>query len=86
MYAISFGNHLSMILLLVPFTLFLIAVHPNPRELFRPSTIGLATVIAIAARTVMMLMTRGVRVSPRPRRAPALTDQMAQKGRLRLMA
>ena len=48
-YAISFGNHLSMILLLVPFTLFLIAVHPHPRELLRPGTVGLAAGIAVAA-------------------------------------
>ena len=48
-YAISFGNHLSMILLLVPFTLFLVAVHPQPRELLRPRTVGLAAGIAAAA-------------------------------------
>lgn len=47
-YAISFGNHLSMILLLIPFTLFLFAVHPRPRELFRPRVIASATLIAIA--------------------------------------
>ena len=48
-YAISFGNHLSMILLLVPFTLFLVAVHPRPGELLRPGTVGLAAGIAAAA-------------------------------------
>jgi hypothetical protein len=48
-YAISFGNHLSMILLLLPFTLFLVAVHPHPRELLRPGTVGLAAGIAVAA-------------------------------------
>jgi len=47
-YALSFGNHLSMILLLVPFTLFLVAVHPRPRELFRPGTLALAAGIAVA--------------------------------------
>jgi len=47
-YAVAFGNHLSMILFLVPFTVFLIQVHPRPRELFAPSTILLAGVIAIA--------------------------------------
>lgn len=47
-YALSFGNHLSMILLLVPFTLFLVAAHPRPRELFRPGAMALATGIAVA--------------------------------------
>ena len=47
-YALSFGNHLSMILLLVPFTLFLVAAHPRPRELLRPGTVALAAGIAIA--------------------------------------
>jgi len=45
-YAVGFGNHLGMILLLVPFTVFLLQVHPRPRELFAPSTIVLALVIA----------------------------------------
>lgn len=48
-YAVSFGNHLSMILLLVPFALFLFSVHPRPGELLRPRTIGLAAGIAVAA-------------------------------------
>lgn len=47
-YACAFGNHLGMILFLVPFTVFLIQVHPRPRELFAPSTILLAIAIAIA--------------------------------------
>jgi hypothetical protein len=47
-YALSFGNHLGMILLLLPFTVFLIQVHPRPRELVRPSTILLALAIAAA--------------------------------------
>jgi hypothetical protein len=47
-YAVSFGNHLSMILLLVPCALFLAAVHPRPRELLRPGTIALAAGIAVA--------------------------------------
>jgi hypothetical protein len=46
LYAIAFGNHLGMILFLVPFTVFLLQVHPRPRELFAPSTILLAIVIA----------------------------------------
>jgi hypothetical protein len=48
LYAVAFGNHLSMILFLVPFTVFLLQVHPRPRELFAPSTILLALVIAAA--------------------------------------
>jgi hypothetical protein len=47
-YACAFGNHLGMILLLVPFTAFLLLVHPRPRELVAPSTIGLALVVGIA--------------------------------------
>jgi hypothetical protein len=47
-YACAFGNHLGMILWLVPFTVFLLQVHPRPRELFRPATILLATAIAAA--------------------------------------
>jgi hypothetical protein len=48
-YAVSFGNHLSMILLLVPFTVFLFAVHPRPRDLLRLRTVGLALGIAVTA-------------------------------------
>lgn len=48
-YAVSFGNHLSMILLLFPFALFLFAAHPRPRELLRLRTVGLAAGIAVAA-------------------------------------
>ena len=45
---VAFGNHLGMILFLVPFAVFLLQVHPRPRELFAPSTILLALVIAVA--------------------------------------
>ena len=47
-YALSFGNHLSMLLLLVPFALFLLHAHPRPRDLLRPATVGLAIGIACA--------------------------------------
>lgn len=47
-YAGAFGNHLSMILLLVPFALFLLRVHPQPRDLFAPRTLLLAIGIAAA--------------------------------------
>src|ERR1044071_2408305 len=41
-YAFGFGNHLSMILLFVPFTVFLLQVTPDRRALFSPAVIGLA--------------------------------------------
>jgi hypothetical protein len=47
-YAASFGNHLGMILLLIPFGLFLVLAHPRPRELCRPVVIASAAVIAAA--------------------------------------
>jgi transmembrane protein TMEM260 (protein O-mannosyltransferase) len=47
-YAVAFGNHLGMILLLVPFALFLVRVHPRPRELCRPAVITTAALIAAA--------------------------------------
>ena len=47
-YAVAFGNHLSMILLLVPFTVFLLQVTPEARSLFRPATIALAVALAAA--------------------------------------
>ncbi len=47
-YAVAFGNHLSMILLLVPFAVFLLQVTPEARSLFRPATIALAVVVAAA--------------------------------------
>lgn len=47
-YALAFGNHLSMILLLVPFAIFLLQVTPDRRTLFAPATIGIAVAIAAA--------------------------------------
>lgn len=46
-HALSFGNHLGMILLLVPFTVFLFQTAPR-RELLRPRVIALAAVVAAA--------------------------------------
>src|SRR5436190_18996182 len=46
-YALAFGNHLSMILLFVPFTVFLLQVTPERRTLFAPTTIALAMAIAV---------------------------------------
>ena len=48
LYALAFGNHLSMILLLVPFAIFLLHVTPDRRILFAPSTIAMAVMIAAA--------------------------------------
>jgi hypothetical protein len=46
--AVAFGNHLSMILLLVPFTVFLLQVTPQPRTLLTPAPITMALAIAAA--------------------------------------
>lgn len=51
-YALSYGNHHSMVLLLVPFALFLVQAHPRPRELFRARTIAMALGIAAAGALV----------------------------------
>ncbi len=48
LYALAFGNHLSMILLLVPFAIFLLHVTPDRRTLFAPATIAVAVMIAVA--------------------------------------
>jgi hypothetical protein len=47
-YAVSFGNHLTMILLFVPFTLFLWLTTPEPRTLLRPRIVGMALLFAVA--------------------------------------
>ena len=47
-YAFAFGNHLSMILLLVPFAVFLLQVTPDRRTLFAPTTVALAAIFAAA--------------------------------------
>src|SRR5262245_37141616 len=47
-YALGFGNHLSMILLLVPFAVFLLYVTPDRRTLFAPATIAIAAIVAAA--------------------------------------
>lgn len=45
-YALGFGNHLSMIVLFVPFAAFILLTHPAPRDLFRPHTLLLAIALA----------------------------------------
>jgi hypothetical protein len=47
-YALAFGNHLSMILLLVPFAIFLLHTSADRRMLLAPASIALALVIAAA--------------------------------------
>jgi hypothetical protein len=47
-YAVSFGNHLSMILLLVPFAVFLLMTAKQPSMLLRPRIVALALLIACA--------------------------------------
>ena len=47
-YALAFGNHLSMILLFVPFTVFLLLVTPDRRSLFTTGTIAMAIAFAVA--------------------------------------
>jgi Protein O-mannosyl-transferase TMEM260-like len=48
LYALAFGNHLSMILLVVPFAVFLLHVTPDRRTLFAPATMAVAAIIATA--------------------------------------
>jgi len=47
-YALAFGNHLSMTLLLVPFAAFLVQVTPLLRSLFRPQIVAMALALAAA--------------------------------------
>ena len=45
-YALGFGNHLSMIILIAPFAAVLLLFHPAPRELFRLRVVAMAIGIA----------------------------------------
>lgn len=47
-YALSFGNHLAMILLLVPFAAFVMHTSGRPRDLWTPGIVALALGIALA--------------------------------------
>ncbi len=53
-YAVGFGNHLSMILLLVPFAIFVVAAARRTSDLWRPRIVLLA--IAIAAVAALQYM------------------------------
>jgi len=46
-YALAFGNHLAMILLLVPCAVFLLQATPAPRDLFRPSIVAIALIAVV---------------------------------------
>lgn len=41
-YAVGFGNHFSMILLLIPFAVFLVQTTPAPASVFRPRIVAIA--------------------------------------------
>ena len=45
-YALGFGNHMTMVLFLVPFAAFLLTAHPRPAALVQPRVIALAVLIA----------------------------------------
>lgn len=47
-YALSFGNHLSMILLLLPFAMFLVQASPQRRELVRPRIVAAGALLTAA--------------------------------------
>jgi hypothetical protein len=47
-YALAFGNHLSMIILFIPFATMVLVAHPTPRALFRPRIVAMALLIAAA--------------------------------------
>jgi hypothetical protein len=53
-YALSFGHHLLMVLLLVPFAIFLIRVHPSPRELLSFRVAAMAVGVAFLAALVYL--------------------------------
>jgi hypothetical protein len=47
-YALGFGNHLSLILWFVPCAALILMAHPAPRQLFRPGVVLMAAGIALA--------------------------------------
>jgi hypothetical protein len=66
-YALGFGNHLSMILLLPAFTFFLLVSAPAGwRSMFRPRVIALATLIAAAGALQYAWNLRTLWYSPTP--------------------
>jgi hypothetical protein len=67
-YALGFGNHLSMIVLFVPFATFILLAHAAPRELFRPRillmAIGLATIGALQYTPNFLQVWSGIEAPP----------------------
>ena len=74
-YATGFGNHLSMILLLVPFAVFLLQVTPDRRTLFSPAVIGMA--IAIAAAAALQYWPNLMSTAHLPDRPAAWSERLA---------
>jgi hypothetical protein len=66
LYATSFGNHLSMILFLLPFAVFLWMTTPDRRSLFRPVVVGLAVVAAASGAMQYWPNLRSVFMWPDP--------------------
>lgn len=71
-YALGFGNHLSMVLLLPGYTLFLlVAAAPGWRSMFRPRIVALATAIAAAGALQYAWNLRELWLRPHPPRGVA---------------
>ena len=66
LYAASFGNHFSMILFLLPFTVFLLLTTPDRHVLFRPVTIALAALAAVGGALQYWPNFQSVYLSPEP--------------------
>jgi len=66
-YALGFGNHLSMVLLMPGFTLFLLMAAPGGwRSMFAPPVVALATVCAAAGATQYIWNLRELWFTPHP--------------------
>ena len=74
-YAVSFGNHLTMILLLVPFAAFLLHRHPDPRALMSARTIALGA--AIVAGGALLYLPNLLFVLTNIDAPPSLIDRIA---------
>jgi hypothetical protein len=72
-YALSFGNHLSMILMLVPFAMFLLRVKPT--SLFRVDVMVMALLIALAGAVQYLPNVLAVTDGYGP--TPAWSDRLA---------
>src|SRR5687767_4021294 len=74
-YAVSFGNHLTMILLLVPFAAFLLHRHPNSRALMSARIVALCA--AIVAGAAMLYLPNFLFVLTNIDAPPSLIDRIA---------